>query len=102
MSQAAAISYGGVKSMSGAKTRTPKARDAMRTARIVVVGPDTYDVVGLTASEALARWDEQRLAEIKRQIAAGTYLTEEKVAIAIDRLCEALQEVVAEREVAAL
>lgn len=82
----------------GVIVEVQKAQDAARVVPIVVVGPDTYDVVGLTAAEALAQWDERRIREIRRQIAAGTYLTDEKVNAAVDRLYEALMETVAERE----
>ena len=47
---------------------------------------------GLTVRQALVRLDDVRVHEIKRQIAAGTYLTEAKLNAAIDRLVAALEE----------
>lgn len=98
MSHVAPTNYGGGEPMNAVVAQAQQAQDAARNAPIVVVGPDGYDMVGLTASEALARWDERRISEIKRQIAAGTYLTEEKVSLAVDRLYEALREAAAERQ----
>lgn len=42
--------------------------------------------VGLTVTEALAKLDCPGLREIRRQIADGTYLTEDKLNIAYERL----------------
>ena len=45
--------------------------------------------------------DEARLAEIRRQIAAGTYLTEEKLDVACARLGRVLRRLIRENERAA-
>ena len=44
----------------------------------------------LQTQSSSARTQAGRFQQIRREIAEGTYLTEEKLSIAIDRLCEDL------------
>ena len=52
---------------------------------------DTVELTGLTVREAVAKVDELRLAEIAEQIKAGTYFTEEKLNVVVDRMWEAVR-----------
>jgi hypothetical protein len=47
-------------------------------------------LVGLTVGDALERLGHRHLQEIRRQIEAGTYLTEDKLDVVYDRLVEVL------------
>lgn len=48
---------------------------------------DRVDLRGLTVGDALERISEPRIQELRRQIAAGTYLTDEKLNVVTERLC---------------
>lgn len=62
------------------------------TLRVAVSeAPQPTELCGLTVRQALERLDSARVHEIKREIAAGTYLTEAKLNVAIDRLVAALE-----------
>lgn len=52
---------------------------------------DKVELTGMTVREAIAKVDELRLAEIGRQIRAGTYFTKEKLDIVVERVCEMLR-----------
>lgn len=54
--------------------------------------------VGLTVTDALAHLDCPGLQEIRRQIADGTYLTQDKLNIVHDRLVAMLNRVSEENE----
>lgn len=47
---------------------------------------DQLELSGLTVGEALETLDDPRLQDIQRRIAAGTYLTEDKLGVVLDRL----------------
>ena len=53
---------------------------------------ELVQVSGMTVDAALSDLDAQRIIEIKKQIAAGTYLTDDKLAIALDRMMADLRE----------
>lgn len=52
---------------------------------------DQVEIVGLTVTQALAKVAEARLAEIREQIQAGTYLTPEKMNYVVERLWDLLR-----------
>ena len=54
--------------------------------------------VGLTVTDALAQLDCPGLQEIRRQIADGTYLTQDKLNVVYDRLVAILNRVSEENE----
>ncbi len=51
----------------------------------------SVDFNGLTVGEALARLEEPRLEQVRRQITAGTYLSEKKLETVADRLIALLR-----------
>lgn len=55
-------------------------------------------LVGLTVTDALAQLDCPDLQEIRRQIADGTYLTQDKLNVVYDRLVAILNRVSEENE----
>lgn len=54
-------------------------------------GADAVDITGMTVGEALDLFEQYRLEKIKREIAAGSYLTEHKLAVVTDRLAELIR-----------
>jgi hypothetical protein len=55
-----------------------------------------FDEAGAEARKASDAAREAWIAEIRRQIAAGTYLTEDKIDVVVERLCELLRGQVAD------
>jgi hypothetical protein len=88
MSNASAIRHG----RGGAPDQASAERTELRIAWTLRGNTDPAELQGLTVRQALARLDDVRVHEIKRQIAAGTYLTEAKLNTAIDRLVAALED----------
>jgi hypothetical protein len=88
MSNASAIRHG----RGGAPDQASPERTELRIAWTLRQATEPADLHGLTVRQALARLDDVRVHEIRRQIAAGTYLTEAKLNTAIDRLVAALED----------
>ncbi len=53
---------------------------------------DRFDFSGMTVREAIAKLDELRLADIRRQIKAGTYFNEHKLDVVVDRLAAVIKQ----------
>ncbi|MCK4340234.1 MAG: hypothetical protein KAY37_00740 [Phycisphaerae bacterium] len=57
-----------------------------------VGGPvDTVDLTGMTVGDAITELAEACLEGIRRRIAAGTYLTDDKLAVVAERICRILR-----------
>jgi hypothetical protein len=56
-------------------------------------GVDLVELTGMTVEDALEALQQARIESIKRQIAAGSYLTEHKLDVVVDRLAVVLRRI---------
>jgi hypothetical protein len=94
MTQVTGINYGKTTTISPVVTQTRPPATPQPTAPGWPV--DTVELCGMTVSQALARLEEPRLNEIRKQITAGTYLNEDKLNTVYDRLTALVERLRAE------
>ncbi|MBP7747295.1 MAG: hypothetical protein KA383_14330 [Phycisphaerae bacterium] len=85
MSQVTGINFGGVPPVRRVSVATEPPEQVTPADT-----PDVFEITGMTVTDALATLDDPRIAEIRRQIESGTYLTEHKLEVVYERLTDLL------------
>jgi len=86
MSQVSGINFGGVPPI----RRVSVAASGLPEQVTPADATDVFEITGMTVTDALATLDNPRIAEIRRQIESGTYLTEDKLEVVYERLTDLL------------